>query len=60
MLKKLLGETSALAWTLGGTALVLITLSGTTRTIGVWISVASLAAHLAGVALSGKDSEEES
>ena len=60
MLKKLLGETSALAWTLGGTALVLITLSGTTRTIGVWISVASLAAHLAGVALSGKGSEEES
>ena len=60
MIKKLLGETSALAWTLGGTALVLITLSGTTRTIGVWISIASLAAHLAGVVLGNDDPEEES
>lgn len=60
MFKKLLGETSALAWTLGGTALVLITLSGTTRTIGIWISVLSLAVHLAGVLPGNKDSEEES
>ena len=60
MLKKLLNETSALAWTLGGTALVLITLSGATRTIGVWISIISLAAHLAGALMSGKDSQEES
>lgn len=60
MFKKLLGETSALAWTLGGTALVLITLSGATRTIGIWISVVSLAAHLVGVLMSGDDSKEES
>ena len=48
MFKKLLSETSALSWTLGGTALVLITLSGTTRTIGLWISAISLVAHFAG------------
>lgn len=48
MIKKLLSETSTLAWTLGGTALVLITLSGTTRTIGLWISGVSLVVHLAG------------
>lgn len=58
MLKKLLGETSALAWTLGGTGLVLITLSGTTRTIGIWISVISFAGHLIGVVTNKEDEVE--
>lgn len=58
MIKKILGETSALAWTLGGTGLVLITLSGTTRTLGIWISVISLVGHFIGV-ITKKDDEVE-
>lgn len=58
MLKKILGETSALAWTLGGTGLVLITLSGATRTLGIWISVISLVGHFVGV-ITKKDDEVE-
>lgn len=58
MFKKLMNETSALAWTLGGTGLVLITLSGATRTLGIWISVISLLGHFAGVVLK-KDDEVE-
>lgn len=58
MIKKFLGEASAQAWTLGGTGLVLITLSGTTRALGIWISVISLALHFIGV-VTNKDSEVE-
>jgi len=58
MIKKLLGETSAQAWTLGGTGLVLITLSGATRTIGIWISVISLGLHLVGVFTNKEDEVE--
>ena len=55
MFKKLGHEMFALAWTLGGTGLVLITLSGQTRTWGIWISAASLIVHLLGVAISKDD-----
>jgi hypothetical protein len=58
MFKKLMSETSALAWTLGGTGLVLITLSGATRTIGIWISVISLLGHFAGVVTNKEDEVE--
>ena len=54
MFNKFFREMSALAWTLGGTGLVLITLSGDTKTLGVYISVIALAVHLVG-ALSSKD-----
>lgn len=58
MIKKLISELHALAWTLGGTGLVLITLSGQTRKWGIWISVASLAVHLVGaLILQGEDDE---
>lgn len=58
MIKKLINELHALAWTLGGTGLVLITLSGQTRKWGIWISVASLAVHLIGaLLLKGEDNE---
>jgi hypothetical protein len=57
MIKKFFKETSALAWTLGGTGLVLITLSGPTKVLGLWISVISLVAHFLGVLFS-KDEEE--
>lgn len=58
MLKKFFKETSSLSWTLGGTALVLITLSGATRAIGLWISAISLIAHFLGVLFS-EDTEDE-
>ena len=48
MIKKTLNEMTALAWTLGGTGLVLITLSGDTARIGWWIAGASLVLHLIG------------
>jgi hypothetical protein len=51
MFKKLLNETHALIWTLGGTGLVLITLSGQVQTYGIIISVASLMMHLIGVVI---------
>lgn len=49
MLKKLWKESAALAWTLAGTALVLITLSGPVKRMGIYISVVALIFHLAGV-----------
>ena len=56
MLKKLINELHALAWTLGGTELVLITLSGQTRTWGIWISLASLGVHMLGVLIKKDES----
>ena len=47
-IKKTFVEVSAMAWTFGGTGLVLITLSGSTREIGIWISIASFALHMIG------------
>lgn len=57
MIKKFFKETSALSWTLGGTALVLITLSGPTKVLGLWISVMALVVHFLGV-LFGDDEEK--
>lgn len=45
---KFLKEISALSWTLAGTGLVLITLSGDTKRIGIMISLAGLVVHLMG------------
>lgn len=42
-------EISSLAWTLGGTALVLITLSGETLKWGLWITGLSLTLYTLGV-----------
>ena len=55
--RKLMNESHALAWTLAGTALVLITLSGETKAKGLWISGIALGIHLIGV-LFKKDEEE--
>lgn len=57
MFKKIGREVKNLSWTLGGTGLVLITLSGNTRTLGIWISLASLVAYLS-VALSEEESSD--
>ena len=50
-IKKIFFETSALSWTIGGTGIVLITLSGETREMGIWISIASFVFHMIGVVL---------
>jgi hypothetical protein len=55
-IKKLAKEGHALAWTIAGTALVLITLSGDTKKNGLIISGTALVIHLSGV-LFKKDSE---
>lgn len=54
-LRKLVKEAHALAWTLAGTGLVLITLSGQVQTWGIWISAITLAIHLVGVLFSKEE-----
>jgi len=58
LISKLFNETTALAWTLGGTAMVLITLSGDTLRYGLWISGISLAVHLLGAFKGSKENTE--
>lgn len=48
-LKKITNEFHSLAWTIAGAATVLITLSGDTRTMGLWISGIALVVHLLGI-----------
>tara|TARA_R100001463_G_scaffold103499_5_gene157836 strand:- start:1088 stop:1264 length:177 start_codon:yes stop_codon:yes gene_type:complete len=48
-LKRFIQEMTMIGWTIGGTGLVLITLSGETREYGIWISIASFVVHMAGV-----------
>jgi hypothetical protein len=52
---KFLKEISGLSWTLAGTGLVLITLSGNTRRMGIAISVAGFVVHMLGTLLKEKD-----
>ena len=49
LIRNVRNEVLALSWTLGGTGLVLITLSGETLKWGLWISGLSLFFHLLGV-----------
>lgn len=58
MFKKLINSLSELSWTLGGTGLVLITLSGETQKWGFWITIGSLVAYLVGATLGNKDEVE--
>lgn len=53
---KLKGELAGLVWTLAGTGLVLITLSGSTRTWGTVISVLALVLYVAALGV-GNDEE---
>ena len=43
---KFFNEIHGLTMTIMGTGLVLITLSGSTRTTGIWITLIGIAAHL--------------
>ena len=49
IIKKLISESHSLAWTIAGTALVLITLSGDVKKYGIYISIIALLVHLFGV-----------
>jgi hypothetical protein len=55
MFKKIKDGLSDLSWTLAGTALVLITLSGQTRTYGLWISGIALIVYFFGMFISSND-----
>ena len=57
MFKKIIGELSSLGWTLAGTGLVLITLSGETQKWGIYMSIAALVIHIIGFAVSAGDDE---
>lgn len=59
MLKKLFKEGHALVWTISGTALVLITLSGEVLRWALWISAASLLSHMVGFVLWGGEGDDE-
>jgi hypothetical protein len=52
---KWLDEIKGLAWTLAGTGLVLITLTGSTRRLGIIITIVGLTVNLLAVALKGND-----
>tara|TARA_R100000655_G_scaffold1922_4_gene7239 strand:+ start:1058 stop:1246 length:189 start_codon:yes stop_codon:yes gene_type:complete len=58
ILQKLSKEVLFLSLTIGGTLLVLITLSGSTLKKGIYISAISLTAHLVGVALEQYQNDE--
>jgi hypothetical protein len=58
MFKKILNELHALAWTLSGGVIVIITLSGQTRTYGLWLTVAAFAIHMFGTLIK-KDGNNE-
>ena len=51
MIRRLSKEILFLSLTIGGTLLVLITLSGSTLKKGIYISAVALVAHLIGVAI---------
>ncbi len=55
LVKKWLDEVTGLAWTLAGTGLVLITLTGSTRRLGIIISIVGLVVNLIAVALKGDE-----
>jgi hypothetical protein len=55
MFKKLIKELHGLAWTLAGTGLVLITLSGQVQSYALAISVSALIVHIGGVIVKKDD-----
>jgi hypothetical protein len=57
-MKKLISELSSLGWTLAGTGLVLITLSGDTKKWGIIISLVALAVHFIGIIVNLGSSED--
>ena len=56
-MRKLFSEIKELNWTVAGTALVLITLTGDVLRYGLWISGGAIVVHLLATALSEKDED---
>lgn len=56
---KVIDEIYNQAWTIAGTVLVLITLSGDVQSWGIKISLATLGIHLLGVIIRPENKEEE-
>ena len=54
---KFFKEIYALLWTLAGTALVLITLSGSVKVMAIWISGITLLVHLLGSFFTSDDDD---
>lgn len=54
-MNKFANHLNGLIWTLAGTALVLITLSGPTRTQGLIISGLALALNIVGIIIADED-----
>ena len=54
-MRKLFSEIKELNWTVAGTALVLITLTGDVLRYGLWISGGAITIHLLATVLSEKD-----
>ena len=57
-IKKFFKETYSLLWTMAGTALVLITMSGDVLKYALWISGTGLAVHFIGLLFVKEDSGE--
>lgn len=55
MFKKLIKDMHSLLWTLAGTGLVLITLSGDTKRTALWISGVALVLHTIGIMIKKED-----
>jgi hypothetical protein len=55
--KRFIKEIHGLTWTLAGTGMVLITLSGKTLSLGVWITLAGVGVHFLGLLVKGDDSD---
>jgi len=53
-MRKIISEIHGLTWTLAGTGMVLITLSGSTRTLGIQITLVAIMVHMLGVLLGDK------
>ena len=56
-MKKIISEVSSLGWTLAGTGLVLITLSGDTQKWGIYMSLVALFVHVASLIINSGDEE---
>jgi hypothetical protein len=54
-MKKIVSEIHGLTWTLAGTGMVLITLSGSTRRFGVQITLVAIIVHMVGAILGDKN-----
>ena len=59
ILKALISETLNLSWTLAGTGLVLITISGRTLQLGWYISIGGFLCHMLGVLFELLTNEQE-